>query len=87
MVTIYRIHIQAIKKKRKTSEVFKIIYFKKPQIKKVLTKLRVLSDTSFLLKCWFYKQTPQKVIVSRVLIVHISKKDKKMFFLNELRYI
>ena len=62
-VTIYRCQIQAIIKKRKTFEVFKLIYFKKPPIKKVLTKLRVISDASVLLKCWFYKQAPQKVLI------------------------
>ena len=61
-VTIY-IQIQAILKKRKTFEVFKLIYFKKPPIKKVLIKLRVLSDASVLIKCWFYKQAPQKVLI------------------------
>ena len=62
-VTIYRCQIQAIIKKRKTFEVFKLIYFKKPPIKKVLMKLRVISDASVLLKCWFYKQAPQKVLI------------------------
>ena len=50
-------------KKHKTFEVSKLIYFKKPPLKKVLTKLRVLSDTSLLLKCWFYKKAPQKVLI------------------------
>ena len=51
-------------KKRKTFEVFKLIYFKKLLIKKVLIKLRVLSDASVLIiKCWFYKQAPQKVLI------------------------
>ena len=59
-VTIYRCQIQAIIKKRKTFEVFKLIYFKKPPIKKVLMKLRVISDASVLLKCWFYKQAHKK---------------------------
>ena len=45
-VTIYRCQIQAIIKKCKTFEVFKLIYFKKVPIKKVLIKLWVLSDTS-----------------------------------------
>ena len=62
-VTIYRCQIQAIIKKRKTFEVFKLIYFKKLPIKKVLMKLRVISDASVLLKCWFYKQAPQKVLI------------------------
>ena len=61
--TIYRCQIQAVIKKRKTFEVFKLIYFKKPPIKKVLMKLRVISDASVLLKCWFYKQAPQKVLI------------------------
>jgi hypothetical protein len=26
-------------------------------------KLRVISDASVLLKCWFYKQAPQKVLI------------------------
>ena len=43
-VTIYRCQIQAIIKKRKTFEVFKLIYFKKLPIKKVLIKLRVLTQ-------------------------------------------
>ena len=60
-VTIYRCQIQAIKKKRLTFEVFKLIYFKKPPIKKVLIKLSVLSDASVLLKSCFFKQAPQKV--------------------------
>ena len=62
-VTIYRCQIQAIIKKRKTPEVFKLIYFKKLPIKKVLIKLRVLSDDSVLIKCWFNKKAPQKVLV------------------------
>ena len=62
-VTIYRCQIQAIIKKRKMFEIFKLIYFKKPPIKKVLIKLRVLSDDSVLIKCWFYKQAPQKVLI------------------------
>ena len=62
-VTIYRCQIQAIIKKRKTFEIFKLIYFKKPPIKKVLIKLRVLSDASVLIKCWFNKQAPQKVLI------------------------
>ena len=41
-VTIYRCQIQAIIKKRKTFEVFKLIYLKKPPIKKVLIKPRIL---------------------------------------------
>ena len=53
--TIYRCQIQAVIKKRKTFEVFKLIYFKKPPIKKVLIKLGVLRDASVLLKCWFFK--------------------------------
>jgi hypothetical protein len=44
-------------------EIFKLIYFKKLLIKKVLIKLRVLSDASFLIKCWFNKQAPQKVLI------------------------
>ena len=48
-------------KETQTFEVFKLIYFKKPPIKTVLIKLRVLSDASGLLKCWFYKQAQQKV--------------------------
>ena len=62
-VTIYRCQIQAIPKKCKTFEVFKLIYFKKLLIKKILVKLRVLSDASGLLKYWFYKQAPQKVLI------------------------
>ena len=62
-VTIYRYQIQTIIKKRQTFEIFKLIYFKKPPIKKVLIKLRVLSDASVLIKCWFYKQAPQKVLI------------------------
>ena len=61
-VTIYRCQVQAFIKKRKTFEVFKLIYFKKPPIKIVLIKLRVLSDDSVLIKCWFYKQALQKVL-------------------------
>jgi hypothetical protein len=57
-VTIYRCQIQAIIKKRKTFKVFKLIYFKKLPIKKVLIKLRVLSDDAVILKSWFYKQAP-----------------------------
>ena len=44
-------------------EIFKLIYFKKLPIKKVLIKLRVLSDASVLIKCWFNKQAPQKVLI------------------------
>ena len=62
-VTIYRSQIQAIIKNHKTFEVFKLIYFKKLPIKKVLIKLRVLSDAPVLLKCWFYRQAPQKVLI------------------------
>ena len=62
-VTIYRFKIQAIVNKRKTFEVFKLIYFKKLTIKKVLMKLRVLSDASVLKKCWFNKQAPQEVLI------------------------
>ena len=62
-VTIYRCQIQAIPKKRKTFEVFKLIYFKKLPIKKVLIRLRVLSDDFVLIKCWFNKQAPQKVLI------------------------
>ena len=58
---MYRCQIQTIIKKHKTFEVFKLIYFKMLPIKKVLIKLRVLSDASVLIKCWFYKQAPQKV--------------------------
>ena len=47
-------------KETQDDEVFKLIYFKKPPINKVLMKLRVISDASVLLKCWFYKQDPQK---------------------------
>ena len=61
--TIYRCKIQAIIKKRKTIEVFKLIYFKKLPIKKVLITLKVLRDASVLLKCWFYKQAPQKDLI------------------------
>ena len=61
--TIYRCQIQAIIKNCKTFEVFKPTYFKKLPIKKVLIKLRVLSDSSVLLKCWFYKQAQQKVLI------------------------
>ena len=39
------------------------IYFKKLLIKKVLIKLRVLSDDSVLIKCRFNKQAPQKVLI------------------------
>ena len=62
-VTIYRCQVQAIIKERKTFEVFKLIYFKKLPIKKVLIKLRVLSDASVLSKCWFYEQALQKVLI------------------------
>jgi hypothetical protein len=62
-VTIYRCQIQAIIKKRETFEVGRLIYFKKLLIKKVLLKLWVLSDASVLLKCWFYKQAPQKGLI------------------------
>ena len=62
-VTIYRCQIQTIIKKRKTFEVFKLIYFKKLPIKKVLIKLKVLSDASVLIKCSFFKQAPQKVLI------------------------
>ena len=55
-VTKYKFQIQAIIKKRKTFEVFKLIYFKKPTIKKFLLKLRVLSDASVFIKYCFYKQ-------------------------------
>ena len=41
-VTVYRCKIQAIIKKRKMFEVFKLIY---------------------LIKCWFNKQAPQKVLI------------------------
>ena len=50
-------------KKHKKFEIFKLIYFKKPPIKRVLIKLRVLSDDSVLIKCWFDKQAPQKVLI------------------------
>ena len=50
-------------KETKIFEIFKLIYFKKPTIKKVLIKLRVLSDASVLIKCWFNKQAPQKVLI------------------------
>ena len=50
-------------KKLKKFEVLKLIYFKKLPIKKVLKKLRVISDASVLLKCWFNKQAPQKVLI------------------------
>ena len=59
-VTIYRCQIQAIIKKHKTFEVFKLIYFKNLPIKKVLLKLRVLSDASVFIKCWFNKQAQKK---------------------------
>jgi hypothetical protein len=62
-VTIYRYKIQTIIKKRKTFEVFKQIYFKKHPNKKVLIKLRVLSDAFVLIKCWFNKQASQKVLI------------------------
>ena len=42
-------------------EVFKLIYFKKLLIKKVLIKLRVLSDDSALIKCRFYNN-PVKML-------------------------
>ena len=61
--TIYRCKIQAIIKKRKTSKVFKLTYFKKHPIKKVLIKLRILSDASVLIKFWFNEQAPQKVLI------------------------
>ena len=48
---------------KETQDVFKLIYFKKLPIKKVLIKLRVLSDASVLIKCWFDKQAPQKVLI------------------------
>ena len=62
-VTVYRCQIQAIIKKRKTFEVFKLIDFKKLPIKKVLIKLRVLSYDSVLIKCWFNNKAPQKVLI------------------------
>ena len=62
-VTIYKCQIQTIIKKRKMFEVFKLTYFKKLFIKKVLIKLRVLSDDSVLIKCWLDKQAPQKVLI------------------------
>ena len=62
-VTIYRCQIQAIIKKNKMFEVFKLIYFKKLPIKKVLIKLRVLSDASVFIKCWFNKQALHKVLI------------------------
>ena len=43
--------------------IFKLIYFKKLPIKEVLIKLRVLSDASASIKCWFNKQAPQKVLI------------------------
>jgi hypothetical protein len=62
-VTIYRCQIQTIIKKRKMFEIFKLIYFKKLPIKKVLMKLRVRSDDSVLIKCRFNKQAQQKVLI------------------------
>ena len=62
-VTIYRCQIQAVIKKHKTFEVFKLIYFKKLPIKKVLKKLRILSDAFVFIKCWFNKQAQQKVLI------------------------
>jgi hypothetical protein len=50
-------------KETQNFEVFKLIYFKKRPIKKVLIKLRVLSDAPVLIKCWIYKQAPQKVLI------------------------
>ena len=44
-------------------EMFKLIYLKKPPIKIVLIKLRVLDDDSVFIKCWFDKQVPQKVLI------------------------
>ena len=62
-VTTYRCQIQTIIKKRKMFEIFELIYFKKPTIKKVLIKLRVLSDDCISIKRWFNKQAPQKVLI------------------------
>ena len=59
-VTIYRCQIQAIIKKRETFEVFKLNYFEKLPIKKVLRKLRVLSDDSALIKFGFINKLHKK---------------------------
>ena len=41
-----------------------------------LMKLRVLSDASVLLKCWFYKQAPQKVLIELSPGVHYNPNHK-----------
>jgi hypothetical protein len=41
-------------------EIFKLIYFKKPPIKKVLIKLRVLSDDPVLLNVGFINKLHKK---------------------------
>ena len=48
---------------KEMQDVFKLISLKKAPIKKVLIKLRVISDDSVLIKCWFNKQAPQKVLI------------------------
>ena len=53
-------------------EILKLIYFKKLPIKKVLIKLRVLSDASVLIKYWFNKQAPQKVLIELSPGIYIS---------------
>ena len=42
---------------------FQTDLFQKAPDQKSSNKARVLSDTSVLLKCWFYKQAPQKVLI------------------------
>ena len=59
-VTIYKFQIQAIIKKHKTFEVFKLIYFKKSPITKFLIKLRVLSDASVLINVGFINKLNKK---------------------------
>ena len=72
-------------------EIFKPIYFKKLPIKKVLLKLRVLSDASVLLKCRFKKQAPQKVLIELspgvTYLVHNFKRFTTYFrFIMYTRY-
>jgi hypothetical protein len=45
---------------KETQEVWS---FQTDLFQKVLIKLRVLSDASVLIKCWFNKQAPQKVLI------------------------
>ena len=75
-VTIYRCQIQAIIKKRKTIEIFKLIYFKKLPIKKVL-----INDDSVLVKCWFNNQAPQKVLIE--LSPGVSHEPQYLFFYTD----